>query len=85
MTTPQKNTIERIIKIVERVNGNQTVSTLEIRKGHINLLVFNVIDKVDFIRITTYCDLDINTKGNITKGFLNELTPKTETKYPYIN
>ena len=85
MTTQQKNTIDRITKRIERANGNQTVSIFEIRKGHINLSVFNVRDKVDFIRTTTYCDVEINTKGNVTKGFLNELNPKTETKYPYMD
>ena len=85
MTTQQKNTIERITKRIERANGKQTVSTLEIKKGHINLLVFNIRDKVDFIRTTTYCDVDINTKGNVVKGFLNELTPNTKTEYPYMD
>jgi len=85
MTTSQKNTIDIIVARIERLNGKQTVSIHNIRKGHISLSVFNVVDKVDFIRTTTFCDIDINTKGNIVDGFANEYTPKTETKYPYMN
>ena len=85
MTTQQTNTIDRIVKRIEKLNNTQTVSVHELRKGHVSLLVFNVRDKVDFITTLTFCDVEINTKGNITKGFANEFTPKRETKYPYIN
>ena len=85
MTTLQENTIERITKKVERLNGNQTVSVHNIRKGHILLNIFNVRDLTDTITTTTFVDVEINTKGNITKGFANEYTPKVEKVYPYIN
>ena len=85
MTTNQSNTVNSIVARIQRLNGNQTVSIHNISKGHITLLVFNVRDKVDFIRTTTYCDIEINTKGNVTKGFLNELMPKETVKYPYMN
>jgi GNAT superfamily N-acetyltransferase len=84
VTPQQKSTIERIVSTIERANGKQTISVLNIRKGHIVLLVFNVRDKVESITTTTYCDVEINTKGNVTKGFYNYLTPKVETKYPYM-
>ena len=85
MTTQQKNTIERIVYQIEKVNGKQTVSVLDIRKGHILLNVFNVRDKVDFIRTTTYCDVEINTRGKISKGFADALRPKETVFYPYMN
>jgi hypothetical protein len=85
MTTQQSNAISRIVARVERLNGKQTVSVHNILKGHIALLVFNVDDKVDVVRTTIYCDIEINTKGNIIKGFSNEYNPKIETKYPYNN
>ena len=85
MTTLQENTIERITKKVERLNGNQTVSVHNIRKGYILLNIFNVRDLTDVVTTTTFVDVEINTKGNITKGFANEYTPKVEKVYPYIN
>lgn len=85
MTTQQKNTVDRFTKVIERLNGKQTVSVGDIRKGHIYLNICNVRDKVDFIRTTTYCDVQINTKGNVTKGFMNEYNPREEVIYPYIN
>ena len=85
MTTLQENTIERITKKVERLNGNQTVSVHNIRKGHVLLNVFNVRDLTDVVTTTTFIDVEINTKGNITKGFANEYNPKVEKVYPYIN
>jgi hypothetical protein len=84
VTPQQKSTIKRIVSTIERANGKQTISVLNIRKGHIVLLVFNVRDKIESITTTTYCDVEINTKGNVTKGFYNYLTPKVETKYPYM-
>jgi hypothetical protein len=85
MTTQQQNTINRMVARIERANGKQTVSILDIRKGHISLCVFNVRDNVESIRTTTFCDVEINTKGTITKGFANELSPKQEVKYLYID
>ena len=85
MTDLQKNTIDRITKQVERLNGKQTVSTFNIRKGHINLCIFNVRDLTDVVTTTTYADVDINTKGNAVKGFLNQYEPKVENVYPYMN
>jgi hypothetical protein len=85
MTTSQTNTVNQIVARIERLNGKQRVSMHNILKGHISLLVFNVRDNVDFVRTTIYCDIIINTKGNVVKGFANEYTPKTETKYPYMN
>jgi hypothetical protein len=85
MTDLQKNTIDRITKQVERLNGKQTVSISDIRKGHVNLCIFNVRDLTDVITTTTYVDVDINTKGNVVKGFSNPYEPKTEKDYPYMN
>ena len=85
MTTEQKNTVSRFVKINERVNGKMNVSVHNIRKGHISLVIDNVRDRVDFIRTTTYCDVEINTKGKVVKGFFDELRPKETTVYPYMN
>ena len=85
MTASQGNTIERITKKVERLNGNQTVSVHNLRKGHVLLTIFNVRDLTDVITTTTFIDVEINTKGNITKGFANEYEPKVEKIYPYLN
>lgn len=85
MTSAQKTTIDRFTKICERANGKQTVSVNNIRKGHISLVIFNVRDRVDFIRTTTFCDVDINTKGKVLKGFFDELRPKETTVFPYID
>ena len=85
MTTQQKNTIERMVSQIEKANGKQTVSVLDIRKGHVTLTIFNVRDKVDFIRTTTYCNVEINTQGKITKGFADALRPQETVVYPYIN
>tara|TARA_R100000541_G_scaffold8141_1_gene15751 strand:+ start:240 stop:497 length:258 start_codon:yes stop_codon:yes gene_type:complete len=85
MTVSQKNTIDRITKRVERLNGNQTISVHNIVKGHVSLCIFNVRDLTDVITTTTFIDVEINTKGNVTKGFANEYTPKVETVYPYMN
>jgi len=85
MTDLQKNTIDRITKQVERLNGKQTVSVLNLRKGHVSLTIFNVRDLTDFITTTTYVDVDINTKGNVVKGFANPYEAKVETIFPYMN
>lgn len=85
MTTSQGNTIERITKKVERLNGNQTVSVHNLRKGHVLLTIFNVRDLTEVVTTTTFVDVEINTKGNITKGFANEYEPKVEKSYPYMN
>jgi hypothetical protein len=85
MTDLQKNTIDRITKQIERLNGQQTVSILDIRKGHVNLCIFNVRDLTDVITTTTYVEVDINTKGNVVKGFANPYEPKVEKVYPYMN
>ena len=85
MTDLQKNTIDRITKQVERLNGNQNVSIFNIRKGHVNLSIFNVRDLTEVITTSTYVDVDINTKGNVVKGFSNPYEPKVEKVYPYMN
>ena len=85
MTDLQKNTIDRITKQVERLNGKQGVSILNIRKNHILLTIGNKRDLTDFITTTTYVEVDINTKGNVIKGFCNPYEPKVKTIYPYIN
>ena len=85
MTDLQKNTIDRITKQVERLNGKQTVSVLNIRKGHINLCIFNVRDLTDVVTTTTFVNMDINTKGKSVKGFANPYEPTVETVFPYMN
>ena len=86
MTTSQENAIERITRKVERLNGNRTLRIgYNLRKGHVLLNIFNVRDLIDTVTTTTFVDVEINTKGNITKGFANEYEPKVEKIYPYLN
>ena len=85
MTTQQQNTIERIVTRIEKLNGKQQVVSFNISKGHITLYVGNVINGNQYVRETIYCDVEINTKGNITKGFADALRPKEWVKYLYIN
>ena len=85
MTTQQQNTIDRMVARIEKLNGKQKVVFFEILKGHVTLYVGNVINGNQYVRETIYCDVEINTKGNITKGFADELRPKEWVKYIYIN
>jgi len=85
MTDLQKNTVNRITKQVEKLNGKQKVSVSNIRKGHINLCIFNVRDLTDVVTTTTFVDMDINTKGKSVKGFANPYEAKVEKVFPYMN
>ena len=85
MTDLQKNTIDRVTKQIERLNGKQTISVVNIRKNHVILNIFNVRDLTDVVTTTTYTDVEINTKGSITKGFCNPYEPKVVKVYPYMN
>ena len=85
MTDLQRNTIDRITKQVEKLNGKQTISVSNIRQGHINLCIFNVRDLTDVVTTTTFVDMDINTKGKSVKGFANPYEAKVETVFPYMN
>ena len=83
MNTAQKNTVDTVTQIIEKINGKQTVDTGDLRNGHIYLTIFNKTSG-DWIRTTTYADCEINTKGNIIKGFANQYTPKEKVVYPYM-
>jgi hypothetical protein len=85
MTTQQQNTIDRMVARIQKLNGKQKVVFFDILKGHVTLYVGNVINGNQYVRETIYCDVEINTKGNITKGFADELKPKEWVKYLYIN
>ena len=85
LTELQKNTIGQLQGLIERLNGKQTVSVNNIRKGHVLLFIGNTRDRVDFIRTQTYADVQINTKGNIVKGYFNKLSPKQTVVYPYMD
>ena len=87
MTNLQKYTIDNIVGRVERYNGTQTVSVVNVEKGHVLLNIFNVRESVggDVITTTTYVNVQINTKGKSIKGFIEELQPKVETVYPYMD
>ena len=84
MTTEQKNTIDVITNQIERANGKVSVKHYEIRGGRVALSIFTTIDRTDWIRTETYCDVEINAKGMVVKGFWDKLTPKVETIYPYM-
>jgi ABC-type sugar transport system ATPase subunit len=85
MTTQQQNTIDRMVARIEKLNGKQKVVSFDIQKGHVILYVGNVINGNQYVRETIYCDVEINTKGNITKGFADALRPKEWVKYLYID
>ena len=85
LTELQKNTISQMQAVVERLNGKQTVSVYNIRKGHVLLTIFNKRDNCYAITTKTYVDVEINTKGNIVKGFQNKYSPKVEVVYPYMD
>ena len=85
MTTLQQNTIDRIILRTEKLNGKQKVSVFNIRKGHVILCVGNVKEGQQYNRETIYCNVEINTKGNITKGFFDALRPKEKVEYLYMD
>ena len=85
LTELQKNTIGQLQGRIERLNGKQTVSVYNVRKGHVLLTIFNKKDNCYVIRTETYADVQINTKGNIVKGFVNEYSPKEEVVYPYMD
>lgn len=85
MTNSQKNAIEQIKFKIEKWNGTQKVSIWNIEKGHILLWIGNVKENADWITTKTFCNIQLNTKGNKVKGFLDFLTPKTETKHPHMD
>ena len=87
MTNLQKYTIDNIVGRVERYNGTQTVSVVNVMKGHVLLNIFNVRESLggEVVTTTTYVDVQINTKGNVVKGFIKELQPNVEKVYPYMN
>jgi hypothetical protein len=84
MNTAQKNTVDVLTQLIEKLNGEQTIDTGYLRNGHIYLTIFNKVDNCNSIRTITFADVEINTKGNITKGFFNQYQPKEETVYPYM-
>tara|TARA_R110001632_G_scaffold27006_5_gene72758 strand:- start:6033 stop:6347 length:315 start_codon:yes stop_codon:yes gene_type:complete len=87
MTQSQKNTIDRLTIIVEKINGKQTVSFHDIRKSHILLSIFNIRKTLGGAVVTTteFVNVDINTKGKVVKGYVKELRPNVTTVYPYFN
>ena len=87
MTQSQKNTIDRLTIIVEKINGKQTISVQDIRKSNILLRIFNVRKTLggDVITTTEFVNVDINTKGKVVKGYVKELRPNVTTIYPYFN
>ena len=85
MTTQQQNTIERLVTRTEKLNGTQTVVSFDICKGHVTLYIGNVIEGFQHTRETIFCNVEINTKGNITKGFFDALRPKEWVKYHFNN
>ena len=85
MTTQQQNTIDRIILKIEKLNGKQKVNVFNISKGHVTLFVGNVRECFQYNRETIYCNIEINTKGNITKGFYDALRPKEKVQYFHMD
>lgn len=85
MTAQQQDTVDRMVARIEKLNGKQKVVFFDILKGHVILYVGNVINRQNYTRETIYCNVEINTKGNITKGFADALRPKEWVKYLYID
>ena len=65
MTNLQKYTIENITGRVERYNGTQTVSVVNVEKGHVLLNIYNVRESLggDVVTTTNCVNAQINTKG----------------------
>ena len=81
VTELQESAIDQIQFRVERLNGKQNTSVINIRKGHVSVVIGNTRD-TDFCTTTQiYVDLELNTKGNIVKGFFNQYTPKETKKF----
>jgi len=87
MTELQKATVEQLKHRVFKLNKNQNVSVHNIRRGHICLFIGNTRETLggDVITTNTFVDVEINTKGNITKGYCDFYTPKVKKEYPYMN
>ena len=85
MTAQQQDTVDRMVARIEKANGKQKVVSFDILKGHVILYVGNVINRQNYTRETIYCNVEINTKGNITKGFADALRPKEKVKYLYMD
>ena len=87
MTDLQKNTVEQLKYRVLKLNGNQNVTVHNIRKSHITLFIGNSRETLggQVITTTTFVDVEINTKGNITKGYCDFYTPQVKKEYPYNN
>jgi c-di-GMP-binding flagellar brake protein YcgR len=81
MTPLQQSTVNRLTKMVERANGKQNVTVFDISKGHIIISIGNKRETTYATTKTTYVDVEVNTKGNITKGFVDTLRPKVKTTY----
>jgi len=90
MTKNQKSTVNSITTLVKKYNNTEwnkmKVSMLYLyKKGHISLSIGQYKEFVGKYSVevrTTFVDVEINTKGNITKGFVEPLTPKVErTKF----
>ncbi len=87
MTDLQKDTVEQLKNRVLRLNRNQNVTVHNIRKSHIALFIGNTRETLggELITTTTFVDVEVNTKGNITKGYCDFYTPKVKKEYPYKN
>tara|TARA_B100000963_G_C22554396_1_gene638368 strand:+ start:322 stop:627 length:306 start_codon:yes stop_codon:yes gene_type:complete len=90
MTKNQKSTVNSITTLVKKYNKTEwnkiKVSVLYLyKKGHISLLIGQYkefLGKYSVEVRTTFVDVEINTKGNITKGYVEPLKPKVKrTKF----
>ena len=79
MTTQQQNTVNQIENLISRMNSNITFGTLNLRKGHIVMTAIRKRTNAVADITEIFCDIDINTKGNIVKGKWNKLQPIEKT------
>lgn len=84
MTPAQISTVNSITERVKKLNKNVIVGTSALNsKGHYFLCISNIRNGEVAKTTTIFCDVLLNTKGNIVSGKWNQYTPIKETKEFY--
>lgn len=84
MTSQQKTTIEQITKRIEKLNGSVKVGVSNLSQTkHYFLYITQTHLNYGICEITKiFCDVQINTKGNIVKGNWDMYSPiKTKKEF----
>ncbi len=82
MTIQQETTIDQITKRIEKLNGTTNVGVSKLAQTkHYFLYITKKRVNYGVCEITTvFCDIQINTKGNIVKGKWDCYNPIREEK-----